>query len=60
MPDKPRLIGTTQAAQRLGVDRATVTRMVADGRLAPAGKLPHRNGAFLFDPRDVDKLAAAS
>lgn len=46
-----------QAAARLGVDRKTILRWIADGRL-PAVKLAGRTGAYLFDPADVDRLAA--
>ena len=52
------LIGTTQAAERLGVDRTTFFRWMQLGRIKPVIKLPGRTGAMLFDPADVDALAA--
>lgn len=42
----------------MGVSHRTVHRLVADGKLTPAQKLPGPNGAFLFRPRDVDRLLA--
>lgn len=50
----PNLITTADAAQMLGVHVATVSRMVASGRLAPAIKVPGKTGAFLFHPEDVE------
>jgi excisionase family DNA binding protein len=50
------LIGTTEAAQRLGVDRTTFFRWVQLGRIAPVMRLPGQTGAMLFDPKDVDAL----
>jgi excisionase family DNA binding protein len=52
------LIGTAEACQILGVDKATISRWVADGDILPAHKLPHKNGAFLFHRADIDALAA--
>lgn len=51
------LLSTTEVAQRLGVDRRTVTRMVPS-RLAPAVQAPGRRGAYLFEPAAVEALAA--
>lgn len=51
-------IGTTQAAKRCGVDRTTFFRWVQLGQIAPAMKLPGATGAMLFDPAEVDALAA--
>lgn len=54
------LITTRDAARRLGVSVRKVSRLVAEGHLAPARTLPYgRRGAFLFDPEDVKRLAAA-
>lgn len=50
------LITTAEAAQVLGVHVATISRMVASGRLTPAVKVPGKRGAFLFRPEDVDAL----
>lgn len=57
MSSAPTLIGTTHVARRLNISPTTVTRMAADGRLTPVAKLPTKNGAFLFDEAEVDRLA---
>jgi excisionase family DNA binding protein len=53
------LIGTNEACDILGVDKATISRWVAAGDILPAHKLPHKNGAFLFHRADIQELAAA-
>ncbi len=52
------LIGSTESVRILRVDKATLTRWVAAGRITPAHQLPGRNGAFLFHRADIEKLAA--
>lgn len=52
------LIGTTEAAQILQKDDATVRRWVISGRLRVAMRLPGRTGARLFHRADVEALAA--
>jgi len=51
-------IPTATVAVRLGLDRRKVVRMVQSGELKPVQKLPGETGAYLFDPADVDALAA--
>lgn len=51
------LIGTTEAAERLGVDRTTFFRWYQLGRIAHAVRLPGKTGALLFRVEDVDALA---
>lgn len=46
-----------QAAEILRVDRRTVGRLAASGKLAVAFKIDGRTGAFLFDEADVAALA---
>lgn len=58
--DAPAYITTADAARLLGVHVATVSRMVASGRLVPAIKVPGKTGAFLFHPDDVAAVKAAS
>jgi hypothetical protein len=41
---------SSQLADRLGVDRTTISRRVEAGTLTPAAKLPGKTGAWLFDP----------
>lgn len=50
------LIGTTEAAQRCGVDRSTFFRWVQLGKVTAVTKMPGRTGALLFDPADIDAL----
>jgi predicted site-specific integrase-resolvase len=59
MPDQTELIGTAESARILEIDKTTLTRWVADGRVVPAVKLPTTNGAFLFARADIEALAAA-
>lgn len=47
------VIATAETAELLGVSVRTVHRMVAQGMLPPAGKLPGRTGSYLFDEGDV-------
>lgn len=49
------------AGRLLGVSTTTVTRMAADGRLRPSGKLTgdRKNGAWLFERAYVESVAAA-
>lgn len=51
-------MGSKEACRVLDVDRATLTRWAAAGRVVVVHKLPGRNGAFLFDRDDVARLAA--
>ena len=51
-------LGTAEAAQILGIEVRTVHRMVADGRLRPAMKLPGKTGAYVFARVEVERLAA--
>jgi predicted site-specific integrase-resolvase len=57
MPKKPAtvqdLIGSAEVCEWAGIDRSTLSRHIADGKLVPATKLPGRTGAFLFDRRAV-------
>lgn len=51
------LISTAEACRRLGFkDRSSLTRYVAEGRLAPAMKLEGRTGAYLFDPAEIERF----
>lgn len=52
------LIGTTEAAERCGVERSTFFRWVQLGRIVPAAKMRGDTGAYLFRPEDVDALIA--
>lgn len=56
--DTLHLIGSDEAAKIAGVSRATFNRWVAAGRIAPAVAFPGLRGARLFDPAEVERLAA--
>lgn len=51
------LIPSKEVCNRLDINRSTLTRWVASGRITPALRLPGPSGAFLFDTTDVDRLA---
>ena len=57
MPTYNDLIGTTEAARILNIDKPTLTRWVAAGRITAAHKLPGKNGAFIFHRADITALA---
>lgn len=58
MTDSSQLVGVSEAAEILDVDRATITRWTRDGKLVPAQKLPGRNGPYLFTRASIAHLAA--
>lgn len=47
------VIGTAESARLLGVNPVTITRWAAEGKLPFAGKLPGKNGAYIFRRADV-------
>ena len=49
------LIGATEAAEILGVSRATVSRWVTEEKLQPAQKMPGETGAYLFRRAEVER-----
>lgn len=55
MPKKtsPDVIGSAEVCEWAGIDRATLSRHVAAGKITPFTKLPGKTGAYLFDRRDV-------
>jgi len=57
MADEP-FIGSTEACRVLQVDKSTLTRWAAEGRITPKHRLPGRNGALLFAQADVEALRA--
>jgi excisionase family DNA binding protein len=54
------LLSTAEAVERLNIDRSTLTRWVAGGRIEPAMKLPGLRGAYLFDPAEVERVRGES
>lgn len=51
-------ITTAEVADLAGVSVKTVTRWAASGALPPLHKLSGLRGAYLFDPRAVEKFRA--
>lgn len=53
----PDLVGSAEASRILECHQVTVARLVSSKKLTPAHKLPGKNGAYLFNRADVEKLA---
>ncbi len=52
------LVGTSEAAAIIGVERSTLVRWVQMGRrIAPAMRLQGKNGAYLFHRVEVERTA---
>lgn len=51
-------LSATEAAQKLDVTTVTVYRWVKSGRMHATGKMPGLTGAYLFDPAEIDRVAA--
>ena len=52
------LMATSAAATRLGVTRQGVIDMMKRGEITPKMKLPVVNGTYLFEPAEVERVAA--
>jgi excisionase family DNA binding protein len=52
------LLSTTEAADLIGTERSNVSKMVRDGRLVPARKMPGPTGAYVFHRAEVERAAA--
>ena len=50
------VVTSAEACEALHVDRSTLTRWVAAGKITPLTKLPGSTGAFLFDPSEVERI----
>ncbi|SLI51266.1 Uncharacterised protein [Mycobacteroides abscessus subsp. abscessus] len=55
---QPDLIGSSEACALMRISRATLTRGVLSGQFHAATKLPGSNGAYLFERRYIEALAA--
>lgn len=53
----PDLLTSRQAAERLGIDISTISRMVSDGRLVATFQAPGDKGIKFFAPEDIDAAA---
>lgn len=58
MSDLSNLIGSTEAARTIGVDKTTLSRWAAAGKITAAHQLPGKNGAVLFTREEVARCAA--
>lgn len=52
------LMATSAVATRLGVSRSHIIHLMKEGKITPKMKLPVVNGTYLFDPAEVDRVAA--
>lgn len=59
-PNLKSLISSAEACELLGIDRSTLTRWVAAGRINPAWQMPGETGARLFRRRDIAALKDSS
>ena len=60
MSTTPDLITSAETCAALSIDRSTLSRWVAAGKITPALKLPGIRGAFMFDRADVERIGAAA
>lgn len=60
MPNTQLSHNLTAAAvcEDLGCDRSTLSRWVKEGFIVPAFQFPGARGAFLFEPREIDRVRA--
>jgi excisionase family DNA binding protein len=61
MPNEPGadLVGTLEAAEILGRDRSTITRLVERGELEAHKAVPGRTAPLLFRRSDIETLRDA-
>jgi excisionase family DNA binding protein len=52
------LIGSAEACGILGIDRGTLVRWIASGRIRTVHKLPGQTGAYIFDLAEVERVKA--
>lgn len=52
------LLRSIEAAELLGIDRATFNRWVAAGRIKPAVEFPGATGARLYRRAEVERVKA--
>jgi DNA-binding transcriptional MerR regulator len=54
----PRLLTPRQVEQRLNINKATLSRWVAAGKIQPAITAEGVNGIRLYDADDIERIAA--
>ena len=52
------LLSTAVAAERVGVSVRTLNRMAEAGKIAAAWKGEGKRGGYLYDPAEVERVAA--
>lgn len=60
MPKLIPLIGSEQAAKRLGVTRSTFNRRVSAGKIPVAFEMDGETGARLFDADVIEQMAGGA
>lgn len=59
MPPTTPLLNSAEACEALGgIDRSTLSRWVASGKIQPFTKLPGVRGAYLFQPDEIERVKA--
>lgn len=59
MPPTTHLLTSAEACEALGgIDRSTLSRWVALGKIRPYTKLPGVRGAYLFERTEVQRVKA--
>ena len=51
-------MSASEAARRLNVGVRTVTRWIEEGAVEAVGKLPGKNGPWLIEEQEVERVAA--
>jgi excisionase family DNA binding protein len=51
------ILGTDEAAKRLGVARSTLTRMVTAGKVEPLHKGAGRTSSYTFRSDEIERIA---
>ncbi|PZQ53185.1 MAG: hypothetical protein DI570_24250 [Phenylobacterium zucineum] len=58
-PRSPQLLTSAEACDQLGIDRSTLSRWAAAGRIEYQLKLPGKRGAYLFTQAQIDAAQSA-
>lgn len=54
--DQDDALASIEVCAELGIDRSTLSRWVAAGRITPSYRLPGPKGAFLFSRDEVERV----
>lgn len=58
MAQLPTILTSAEVCALLHINRSTLTRWVAAGRITPETKLPGIRGAFIFSAAEVERVRA--